>query len=369
MQLKEKRKLSDTTGELKAAPSASVIILNFNGKNFLKDCLESVLRTNYPNFEVLLVDNASTDCSLNLIDGFHSDKRLRIIRNGKNLGFSGGNNAGFEQAKNDYIVFLNNDTIVDPDWLAQLIYCMEEDTTVGLAQSLLLKTNGEEIQTAGTLLSDYLIVQRSICSDKSSNIKFPSVIEASYACGASMIIRRELINEIGLFDSRIPYYYDDKLLSVKTWIAGKRVVVVSKSKVRHFRGGNLLWKSYLTSFNYLRANICLLFDVYFDLSGLFKAGSVFVASLMIDIVLAIHSNSYAVFHADINAISWGLKNLKYIWTNRLHHWSKAKIKPATLIEKFIRIRLPTAIYLLPYRIANAHYQTKLEEIENSLRGI
>jgi len=102
----------------KNTPLVSIIILNFNGENYLERCLFSVLGTKYPNFEVIFVDNASTDSSLKIVEKtFGNDKRLRIFHNTKNLGFSAGNNFGLRQSRGDYIVFLNNDTIADPYWL------------------------------------------------------------------------------------------------------------------------------------------------------------------------------------------------------------------------------------------------------------
>ena len=100
----------------------SVIVLNFNGENYLERCLSSVLGTKYPNFEVIFVDNASTDSSLKIVEKtFGNDNRLRIFKNNKNLGFSSGNNFGLRQSRGEYIVFLNNDTIPDPYWLDTLV--------------------------------------------------------------------------------------------------------------------------------------------------------------------------------------------------------------------------------------------------------
>ena len=139
-------------------PLVSVIILNFNGENYLKRCLFSVLDTKYPNFEVIFVDNASTDSSLKLVEkNFGNDKRLRIFKSNENLGFSAGNNFGFSQAKGDYIVFLNNDTIVDPYWLDALVSTMEKDKTIGLAGSTILSIDGKKLRGAGGLWSDYLL--------------------------------------------------------------------------------------------------------------------------------------------------------------------------------------------------------------------
>lgn len=86
-----------------------------------------------------------------------------------------------------------------------------------------------------------------------------------------MILTRELVDEVGLFDPFVPFYYDDTLLSFKTWNAGKRVVTVSGSKVHHKGGGAMYWDSTVAYFHGLRARVCLMFDVYVDLSELAKA--------------------------------------------------------------------------------------------------
>ena len=106
----------------KKNPLVSVIILNFNGENYLERCLFSVLATKYPNFEVIFIDNASSDSSVKIVEKtFGNDERLRIFKSSQNIGFSGGNNLGFSYAKGDYIVFLNNDTIADPNWLTAIV--------------------------------------------------------------------------------------------------------------------------------------------------------------------------------------------------------------------------------------------------------
>jgi GT2 family glycosyltransferase len=90
-------------------PMVSIIILNYNSRDFVEPCLKSVLNTDYPNFEVIFVDNASTDGSPELAKKrFGSDHRLKIIYNDKNVGFAEGNNVGAKKAKGDYIVFLVN---------------------------------------------------------------------------------------------------------------------------------------------------------------------------------------------------------------------------------------------------------------------
>ena len=123
----------------KKMPLVSVIILNYNGMEFVESCLESVLSTDYPDFEVLFIDNASIDGSLEYVeDKFGRNTRIKIVANEKNYGFAEGNNIGFKHTEGEYVVFLNIDTDVEPDWLSELVKVFEADPTIGAVQSKLL---------------------------------------------------------------------------------------------------------------------------------------------------------------------------------------------------------------------------------------
>jgi GT2 family glycosyltransferase len=348
-------------------PFVSVIILNFNGEDYLANCIASVLKNRYSNFEVILVDNASTDSSLKLAqEAFGADPRLRIIKNDANLGFSGGNNIGFNYAKGDYIVLLNNDTIVDSDWLAALVSAMQNDSTIGLAQSMILMIDGEKIQTAGWLFSNYLVQKHALAENKNSNTKFSSIFEVSVASGASMITRRTLLDEIGLFDSKIPFFYDDTLLSFKVWLADKRVVTVPNSKIRHIQGATSAWNVELTTFNLLKAKICLTFDVYYRLDELARAAFTNFSYTTINSLFALKRKNIAVISANVHGFAWGLSNFRYLWQNRLNHWSKTKISPEKLKEKFVRVKLPVPFYLVSSKLGNDCFAFEVEKYENTL---
>ncbi len=348
-------------------PLVSIVILNYNGKSCLQDCLTSVLETKYSNFEVILVDNASKDNSLKMAqEAFGVDPRLKIIPNSVNLGFSGGNNVGFNYSKGKYIVFLNNDTIVDPDWLATLVSAMQHDPTIGLAQSMILNIDGEKIQTAGWLFSNYLIHKYQICKDKPSNLKFQPVFEVSFVCGASMMIRREVADEMGLFDPKMPFFYDDTLLSLKTWLAQKRVVTVSNSKIRHIGGATNVWNIQFTTYHLLKSNICLVFDVYSKLSDLARALLINAFYISTNSVFCLKKKNVAVIFGNIHGLTWGIRNFRYIWQNRLNHWSKTSFSPEELKKKFVRVKLPDAFYIIPSKRSNAYLTFAVNKYENSV---
>jgi hypothetical protein len=350
----------------------SVIILNFNGENYLERCLFSVLATKYPNFEVIFVDNASNDSSLKIVEkNFGDDKRLRIFTSSENLGFSAGNNYGFSFAKGYYIVFLNNDTIVDPHWLDALVFTMEKDKTIGLAGSTILSIDGKKMRGAGGLWSDYLLFLWPIGAGKAGDFNFIPTFEVSFATGCSMIARKQFLNEIGLFDPEIPYNYDDTLLSVKTWLAGRRVVSVSDSRVCHIGGATTqkFWNNQSVTFSLLRAKMCLLFDVYFDFKDLIKVLSIFYFSLAVESCFFVIAKNPSEILGGIRASTWLLKNFKHVWSNRLNHWSNPKILPKHLVAKIIRIRLPFPLCIAHSKLTYSFYRNECLKYEKTLSPV
>lgn len=347
-------------------PLVSVIILNFNGESYLSNCLNSVLHNSYPNFEAVLVDNASTDRSIeNVRSSYSSDQRLRIIENQENLGFSGGNNIGFQHAKGEYIVFLNNDTIVASDWLTNLVDALETDSTIGLAQSLILNIDGKTIQTAGWLFSNFLIHKFPLCANKPCNIPLQPVFEISFASGASMIVKREIAQKMGLFDPKIPFFYDDTLLSLKTRLQQKRVVTVSASRIRHFGGATNSWTVKSTTFHLTKSKFILLFDIYRSKAELAKAALVHITYILTTSIFCLGSKNFAVVQGNLAALVWGFRNLRFLWWNRLSHWNKTEITAEALKERFVKVKLPTAYYLVPSKQNTESFASAVEEYEKT----
>lgn len=326
-----------------------------------------MLQNNYRNYEVILVDNASTDASLDLVERtFGDDPHLRIIRNSKNLGFSGGNNLGYAQAYGEYIVFLNNDTVVDACWLTALVNALQMDPTIGLAQSKILNMDRESIQIGGWIFSNYLVRKHPLGQNKPSSHKFRSVFEISVASGASMIAPRALIEQTGLFDPKIPFFYDDTLLSFKVWMTNHRVVTVTDSKIRHMLGASKAWNVENTTFNLQRANTCLLFDVYYHPHELAKAYIVNSIHSLFHLVYALKNHNLGIIRANIHSLTWALHNFKFLWQKRTIHWSQTKVSPETLKEKFIRIHLPPALYLVPSKLGENMFLHAVGNYENTV---
>ena len=351
----------------KEAPLVSIIIVNYNGEGYLNNCLTSVLGIAYPNFEVILVDNGSKDSSIeNAQLNFGQDKRLFIIKSTKNLGFSAGNNLGLKYTKGKYIVFLNSDTTVDRQWLTYLVKALENDPTIGIAQSLILSIDGKEIGDAGWLWSDYLLFLHPISQGEKPNLRFAQIFEVSFASGCSLIASKTLLNKIGLFDSKIQFNYDDTLLSFKTWLSGKRVVTVSAAKTYHIGGASTAkhLSSYKVKFSNLRAKALLTFDIYFKRTNLLRAVFNQFWSSCVD---SIYNRQGNAARANISVVLWLIRNFSYVWKNRVDHWKNPHISPEELLAKMVRLHVDFPLALVPSLISYQIRKNEINRYENSVK--
>lgn len=212
----------------------SIIILNYNGFDFIEKLLKSLCDQTYDNFEIIFVDNASTDMSLeslhNLLEKVpFSELRLKTVCNSENLGFCKGNNIGLTYAEGKHVVFLNNDTYVSPIWLENLIHIMNLDEHIGICQSRIIFAQTGEIQTDGWLLDVYGWFHRAaIKRDNSSEF----LTNLFYASATSMIVRKDFLLKIGGFDSQL--FAGDFDLSWRFRLLGYTVVCAPKSLCYHY---------------------------------------------------------------------------------------------------------------------------------------
>ena len=351
-------------------PFVSIVVLNYNGKKHLQNCINSVLENAYPNFEVVLVDNASTDGSIQPIqDRYGADPKLQIIQSNVNLGYSGGNNLGLSHSRGQYIVFLNNDTTVESDWLIHLVEALEHDSSIGIAQSLIYAMDKKSVLSAGWVFSDYLIKKYALCADKPVDLKFKPVFDISFVCGASMIIRREILDRMGAFEPSVPFFYDDTLLTLKTRLYGKRAVTVSASKMCHASGATNVWKTYFTTFHLHRANNILIFDVFHKPTDLVKAAFFNTVNAASNTFFNILKRNIAAVSGNINAFAWTLRNFPFIWRNRLEHWSNTTVSAEQLKQGFVRLNLPTAFYLVPTQTSLEMLSSTLDSYEKTLNKL
>jgi GT2 family glycosyltransferase len=213
-----------------AGPRASVIIVNYNGREYLEPCLSSVVRSLGPRDEILLFDNASTDGSAGFVE--QAFPQVRIIRSEENLGFGSGNNLAARQAAGLYLAFLNPDTTVEPGWLEALITALDRNPEIGLATSKILQMDrpdrvsgcGNDVHCSGLALGRGMGLHRDA---------FSEVEDLAAVSGASFAARKDLFQALGGFDGDFFMYVEDTDLSFRTRLAGFRLVYAPRSVVYH----------------------------------------------------------------------------------------------------------------------------------------
>lgn len=214
-------------------PLVSIIIVNHNGIEFVDRCLRSILSSDYPNFEVIFVDNASTDGSLIYVKNtFGNNPRLKFIENSVSVGPAVGRNKGASIARGKYLAFLDNDTRVTATWLSELVKVLEEDNSIGAAQAKLLRMGTRNYDCAGNYLGSFgFLSGRSKGEVDSGQLDF--IADILSAKSAASIIRKEVFKEIGGFDQDFYMYLEETDLSWRVWLYGLRVVFIPSSIVYH----------------------------------------------------------------------------------------------------------------------------------------
>lgn len=236
-------------------PLVSLIIPNYNGAEYLRKYMRSVLDTNYPNLEIIFVDDGSTDDSIKVVkEMFSSDSKLRTIRHHRNLGLAYARNTGIREAKGPIIAFLDNDIEVDPNWLTELVKVLESDKSIGVAMSKTFDMNDRNrIQCAGQLILPYIGWTISRGYGEIDNGKFDKV-EDVYACLNAVAIKREVLEKIGLIDTKMTFLWEDIDFEWRVWLSGYKEVLVPTSKVWHLvkpfqkRDSAYRWTSYEKDF-------------------------------------------------------------------------------------------------------------------------
>ena len=215
-------------------PIASVIVPVHDQLDFTLRCLHSLSRSGDASaFEVIVIDDASRDASAEVLPAIQG---LRYQRNTENLGFIGSCNAGAKLARGEFLVFLNNDTVVQPGWLDALLATFVAHPDTGLAGSKLVYPDGRLQEAGGIVFSDGRAANYGRNGDP-TDPRYNFVREADYCSGAAIAIRRTLFAQLEGFDAHFtPAYYEDTDLAMRVRRAGLKVRYQPASVVVHFEG-------------------------------------------------------------------------------------------------------------------------------------
>ena len=271
---------------LLGTPPVSILLVNFNGACFLPPCLDSLAPLAAGQCEVLVVDNASSDNSLEVLRSF---PWVKVVRSETNLGFAGGNNLGLTHCSGEYVLLLNNDTVVNGDFLGVLCRYLSAHPEVAVVQGkMVLPRFGNALDVCGSFLTPFGFPYHYGIY-KPDGPKYARNYPVFSAKGACLMFRRGIIPKVGgfLFEEDFFCYYEESDFCHRAWLAGFEVHFVNTPPIDHLMGGTaggphaaFVLRHYLRNMSWsLLANLSLksrirILPLFFGMLGLAMAGSV-----------------------------------------------------------------------------------------------
>ncbi len=219
----------------KVAPQVFIIVLNWNNYQDIKECLDSLRKITYPNHEIIVVDNGSIDNSGEKLE--QEFPQYTFIRNDSNLGFAEGNNVGIRYALKrgaDYVLLLNNDTVVDPGFLESLVGIAETDGQIGVVGPIIyFYDKPQVIQSIGARMNFWKGSHPIIGIREVDRGQYDKPMEVDYVSGAALLVKRRVIEDIGLLDADYFLYGEEVDWCYRAAKAGYKIVAVPESKIWH----------------------------------------------------------------------------------------------------------------------------------------
>nr|WP_298929758.1 glycosyltransferase family 2 protein [uncultured Allomuricauda sp.] len=214
-------------------PLVSIITINYNESEVTSDLLQSIRGLTYPNYEIIVVDNASPNDNPDSIKEKYPE--VNLIKSKENLGFAGGNNLGLKQAKGDYLLFINNDTIVPKGFIEPLVETLQEDKTIGMVSpKIKFHWDPTLIQYAGyTPMSHWTIRNNSIGYHQKDDGDFDRAGETQSIHGAAMMVPKSVVENVGMMTEIYFLYYEEHDWAEMVKRAGYKIYYQPKSHILH----------------------------------------------------------------------------------------------------------------------------------------
>jgi GT2 family glycosyltransferase len=228
----------------------SVIIVNYNGAEFLDECIESISNQTYTNWEMIILDNNSKDNSIELIKKYPF---VKLIESTENLGFAKGNNVAINHSNGEYIALINNDARADSYWLEKLVYQLENNTELGSCGCKIISHYDPDLMDSAGLLVNESGMSRGRGRTKSV-LEYSNSEPILIPSGCAVLYRKKALDEVGLFDEDFFCYCEDTDLGFRLQIAGWKCFYVGDAIVHHrysaSSGKYSLFKAYLVERNH-----------------------------------------------------------------------------------------------------------------------
>lgn len=248
-------------------PFVSIVILNWNGESYIRQCIDSVLKQEYRNFDIILADNNSSDKSIRVIKRYFSAKiksgKIKLIENSENLGVPEGNNVGIRKAlsnrRTKYIALLNPDTKVDGKWLSHLVNAAENDKSIGAIQGKMLKFDKRTIDSTGVVIYNSLINSVDRGHGETDKRQYEESEELLAVCGAGALYRRKALEDIAYendyMDSDFFCMWEDVDMAVRMFLSGWKLFYIPEAVMYHMRSVSTGTKNPFSAYYLHRNNL------------------------------------------------------------------------------------------------------------------
>ncbi len=224
--------------DISKAPKVTFLIPNYNGKKWLTKCLPTIKKITYPNYEIVIVNNGSTDDSAKFLKKNYPSARVLEIK--KNRGYAGANNFGAKFANGKYILFLNNDTQVTPNFLEPLVERIEKDKTVGAVQPQIRHmVNKRVIDSIGSFFTFTGFLYHYGYFQTHQQKKYQKELSVYSVKGACFLMKKKDYIDLGGIDESFVTYVEESDLCHRILLSGKKIMYVPQSVVYHFGGGDM----------------------------------------------------------------------------------------------------------------------------------
>jgi len=326
-------------------PIFSIIIVTYNSEEFIRECINSILNSKFKEIEVIIVDNASSDNTPFILNEYKNKQLIKIFLNNRNVGFAKACNIGAMYARGKYLVFLNPDTIVSPNWLSAIYKIFSEKNNIAIIQPLLLDYyDHRKVYSGGLLLlHPFVGFYWSLGNNDIKKIKEKSKnMYFAFATGAALCIRKDVFTKVGGFDDTFFLYFEEIDLNWRVWLAGYKSICTFNSVVYHAggKGASLssIARKYLRAY-FIHRNWFRHIIKNFTVKNLIKCLIIgLILFLLRDVYILFKNREYIYLYSLIRSIFNNLKHIRLLIKARREYIKFKKINEDVVIEK-LSIRL------------------------------
>ena len=330
-------------------PVISIIIPHWNGIEILSECIDSLQKTKFDSYEIIVSDNASTDGSQQWLKENHN--QVILLENEKNYGYAGGCNRGADIAKGDYLVFLNNDTIHDSIWLESLFDCIQSKDNIAAVQPKILNYFDRSIFDYAGASGGFMDILcypfargRLFFNQERDEGQYDNASSCFWASGTALMVKKNLFYEAGKFDEIFFAHMEEIDLCWRLHIMGYEIWVEPRSKIFHKNAATLPIDSHFKFYLNHRNSLIMLFSNYS------LANALYIGSLRL--ILEFIAMGYAIIKLDLSHLTGIVRSLVWIIFHPISIFKKRrrfnelrKIKDKIIFKKLYKASIIISYFL------------------------